>query len=167
MINYLGKFIPDLSNETALLRQLLAKDVMWSFDQPQTDAVNRLKQLITETPVLKFYDPSLPIKISSDASCAGLGAVIEQKHDNGWHPVAFASQSLQSSERNYSQLEKETLSTVFACKRFSDCIYGQRFDVYNDHMPLKGIFNKPLSKAPARIQRFFLRLQRNNFICIM
>ena len=29
-------------------------------------------------------------------------------------------------------------------------------------MPLKGIFNKPLSKAPARIQTFLLRLQRYN-----
>ena len=49
---------------------------MWSFDQPQIDAVNRLKQLATETPVLQFYDPNLPIKMSSDASRAGLGAVI-------------------------------------------------------------------------------------------
>ena len=55
------------------------------------------------------------------------------------------------------------MSIVFACEKFSDYIYGQRFDVYNDHMPLKGIFNKPLSKAPARIQRFLLRLQRYNF----
>ena len=118
-----------------------------------------MKQLVTETPVLKFYNPNLPIKISSDASRAGLGAVIEQKHDNNWHPVAFASRSLQSSECNYSQLEMEKLPTVFACEKFYYYIHGQRFDVYNDHMPLKGIFNKPLSKAPARIQRFLLRLQ--------
>ena len=41
MINYLGKFIPNFSNETVPLRQYLAKDVMWSFDQPQTDAIKR------------------------------------------------------------------------------------------------------------------------------
>ena len=81
---------------------------MWSFDQPQIDAVNRLKQLVTETPVLKFFNTRLPIKISSNASRVGLDAVIEQKHDNDWHPVAFASRSLQSSERNYCQSEKET-----------------------------------------------------------
>ena len=109
MVNYLGKFIPNLSNETSPLRQLLAKDVMWSFNQPQIDAVNRLKQLVTETPVLKFYNPNLDIKIFSDASRAGLGAVIEQKHDDDWHPVVFASRSLQSSERNNSQLENDTL----------------------------------------------------------
>ena len=64
VINYLGKFIPNLSNQTAPLRQLLVKDVMWSFDQPQINAVNRLKQLVTENPVLKLYNPNLPIKIS-------------------------------------------------------------------------------------------------------
>ena len=85
MINYSGKFIPKLSNETAPVRQLLAKDVIWFFDQRQIDALNRLKQLVTETPVLKFHNPNLPIKISSDASRVGLGAIIEQKHDSGWY----------------------------------------------------------------------------------
>ena len=52
---------------------------------------------------------------------------------------------------------------VFACEKFSDYIYGQRFNIYNDDMPLKGIFNKPLLKAPARIQLFLLLLQQYNF----
>ena len=150
IIYYLG----NLSNETVPLHELLAKYAMCSFDQPQIDAVNRLKQLVTETPVLEFYNPNLPIKISLDASRAGLGAVIEEKHGNDWHPVAFASPSLQLSGCNYSPLEKATLSIVFACEKFSDYIYGQKFDVYNDHTPLKGIFNEPLSKATARIQSF-------------
>ena len=55
------------------------------------------------------------------------------------------------------------MSIVFACEKFSDYTYGHRFDVCNDHMSLKGIFHKPLSKAPARIERFSLRLQRYNF----
>ena len=42
-------------------------------------------------------------------------------------------------------------------------LYGQRFVVYNDHLPLRSIFNKPLAKSPARIQRFLLRLQRYDF----
>ena len=41
--------------------------------------------------------------------------------------------------------------------------YGRKFLIYNDHLPLQSIFNKNISKAPARIQRFMLRLQRYNF----
>ena len=156
-------YVPSL--ETASLRQLLEKDVVWSMDKPQKEAVINLKKLVTKTPVLKFLDPNLPNRVTSDASKIGLGAVIEQKDedDNEWHPIAFASRSMQSSEQNYSQLEKETLSIVFACEKFGEYLYGQTFEMCNDHLPLKSIFTKPLSKAPARIQRFLLRLQRYNF----
>jgi len=58
MITYLGKFIPNLSNETSPLRTLLEKNVLWTFDKPQRQAVNKLKQLITTAPVLKYYDPT-------------------------------------------------------------------------------------------------------------
>ena len=163
MINYLGKFIPNLSEVAAPLRKLLEKDIHWSFDQPQINSVEKLKQLITTSPILKYFNPNLPIKVSSDASKEGLGAVLEQYHETGWHPVAFASRSLTSSEANYCPFELETLSIVFACEKFREYLYGQQFEICNDHQPLKSIFNKPLSKAPARIQRFLLRLQRYNF----
>ena len=101
MITYLGKFIPQLSVETAPLRTLLEKDVMWTFEKPQREAIKKLKELITSSPVLKYYNPNLPTRISSDASQEGLGAVLEQDHDNEWHPVAFASRSLTPAESNY------------------------------------------------------------------
>ena len=163
MINYLGKFIPNLSDETAPLRKLLEKNVQWTFDKPQIDAVEKLKHLVTSSPVLKYFDPNKPSKVSSDASKVGLGAVLEQQHPTGWHPIAFASRSLNPSEQNYCPLERETLSIVFACERFRDYVYGQHFEVCNDHQPLKPIFNNPIGKAPARIQRFMLRLQRYDF----
>ena len=163
MITYLGKFIPNLSDETTPLRTLLEKDIIWHFGTPQTQAVARLKSLITASPVLKYFDPRCNTRISSDASKKGLGAVLEQQHDNLWHPIAFASRSLSPAEQNYCPLERETLSIVFACEKFHEYVYGQHFDVFNDHQPLKSIFSKPLGKAPARLQRFLLRLQRYDF----
>ena len=38
MITYLGKFIPNLSDETTPLPTLLEKDIIWHFDTPQTQA---------------------------------------------------------------------------------------------------------------------------------
>ena len=43
MVNYLGKFINNLSELTAPLRTLLIKDSVWSLDEPQAAAINRLK----------------------------------------------------------------------------------------------------------------------------
>jgi hypothetical protein len=60
MINYLCKFLPNLSKETAPLRQLLEKDVQWHFEQPHKTAINTLKKMITSSPVLAYYEPKLP-----------------------------------------------------------------------------------------------------------
>ena len=68
-----------------------------------------------------------------------------------------------SSEENYSQLEKQILSIVFACERFNAFLYGQDFLVLNDHKPLQALFQKPILKAPPRIQRFLLSLQKYRF----
>ena len=163
MVTYLGKFVSNLSEVSAPFRVLLEKDIVWSFDTPQQQAFQELKLIITNTPVLKYFDPKLPIKVSSDASKSGLSATLEQKHGDNWYPVAFASRSMTSLETNYVQIEKEILSIVFACEHFNDFLYGQRFLVENNHKPLKDIFQKPVLKSPPRIQRFLLRLQKYQF----
>jgi hypothetical protein len=160
MINYLGKFLPNLSKETAPLRQLLEKDVQWRFEQPHETAINTLKKMITSSPVLAYYEPKLPTRVTTDASKAGLGAVLEQNYEGEWKPIAFASRAMTQCEQHYAQIEKETLAIVFACERFHEYTYGKRVIVRSDHKPLKAIFSKPLNKAPPRIQRFLLRLQK-------
>ena len=67
------------------------------------------------------------------------------------------------SEQNYCPLEGEVLSIVFGCHHFNEHIYGRHFTLNNDHQLLKGIFSKPLSKAPPRIQQFMMCLQRYEF----
>lgn len=49
---------------------------------------------------------------------------------------------------------------AFATKRFHQYVYGNTVTVQSDHKPLEVIFKKHLSKAPARLQRMLLQLQR-------
>ena len=102
-------------------------------------------------------------KISCDASLKGLGAVLGQKHKDIWYPVGYPSRSLTSAEKNYCQLEKEIFSIVFACQKFHDFIYGKRFYVFNDHLPLQSIFKRYILNALLRLQWSLLRLQRYDF----
>ena len=51
MINYLSKFMPNLSEKTALLRNLLEKDVLWSWSDKHEECFCMLKKLVTESPV--------------------------------------------------------------------------------------------------------------------
>jgi len=77
--------------------------------------------------------------------------------------VSYASRSLSSVERRYSQTEKEVLALVWACERFNLYLYGlQTFDLVTDHEALKVIYSRG-SKPSARIERWVLRLQPYNF----
>ena len=104
----------------------MQKDFIFDFTKANEDQYNEIKSAISENVVLKFFDPNLDTKITCDASKNGLGATLEQRHENIWYPVVFASRTMTISEVNYCQLEKETLSIVFACSKFHDYIYGKK-----------------------------------------
>ena len=78
MVNYLGKFIPNLAEVTAPLRVLLKTDVVCSFEKSQLDAIEKLKTLTKSAAILKIFDPNLPTRLKIDASSQGLGALLEQ-----------------------------------------------------------------------------------------
>lgn len=82
MVTYLAKWIPGLSEKSTALRQLLEKDIPWQWNPEQDKTFQELKQVLTTRPVLQYYNPELPIRISSDASPNGIGAVILQCHGN-------------------------------------------------------------------------------------
>lgn len=163
MIAYLGKFIPNLSSNASELRKLLETKENWNWTDKHTEQFRTLQQLVSRSPVLKYFDPKLPTKVSVDASKSGLGAVLLQAHDEIWCPVAYASRALTKAEQNYSQIEKETLSIVFGTEYFNQYIYGQAFLVEFDHKPLQSIIKRNIDKASPRIQRMLLRLQKNDF----
>ena len=84
MVTYLGKFLPNLSTISAPLRQLLQEDILWHWTDEHSSAIQSIKKLITQSPVLKYFDPKLDTKLSVDASKSGLGGVLLQKHDSDW-----------------------------------------------------------------------------------
>ncbi len=157
MVTYLSKFIPNLSDVSAPLRELLKKEAEFHWGEDQNQSFEQLKKAVCSSPVLKYYDVTAPILLSTDASKDGLGACIMQSD----RPVAYASRSLTSAQKNsYSQLEKELVGIVFGCKRFHEYIHGKTVQVETDHKPLVSIFKKNISQLTPRVQKMILQLKR-------
>lgn len=156
MVQYLGKFLPSLSDVTQPLRELERQDVVWQWEARHDTAWEKIKNLIANAPVLRYFDPELEVTIQADACKDGLGAALLQEGQ----PVSYTSRALTTTEQNYAQIEKELLAVVFACERFDQYVYGRQINVESDHKPLEMISKKPIADTPKRLQRMLLRLQR-------
>ena len=118
MINYYAKFISKYAMITHPLNQLLHAGVKWHWTLEQDKAFNELKNKLSTAPVLIHYSADLPLKLDTDASNYGVGAVISHILPNGEErPIAYASRTLTKSEVNYAQIEKEALSIIFGIKK--------------------------------------------------
>ena len=162
LVNYYGKFLPNLSTQLAPLYHLLQKHVKWTWSSTHEEAFQKVKELLTSAPLLVHYDPDKQLLLSCDASPYWVGAVLSHVTEDGAErPVAFASCSLSPAERNYSQLEREALSIVFGVKKFHYYLYGRSFTILSDHQPLKHLLSESRAIPPmasARIQRWALTL---------
>ena len=157
MINYPGKFLPQLSDVSEPLRNLTKEQNQFIWSKVHQDAFNKLTQLISEPLLLRYYDLEEEVTIETDASDYGLGAVLLQ----AGRPVAFASRTMTETERRYSQIEKECLALVFGCTRFDHYLHGrEKITAVTDHKPLETILAKSINSAPKRLQRMMLRLQK-------
>jgi hypothetical protein len=159
LVTYLAKFCPDLAEIAQPIRQLTKKEVEWAWDAIQDDTLTKLKKLVSSAPVLALFNPSLPIKLTVDASQCGLGAALIQ---NG-RPVEYASRTMSQTQRQYAQIEKEMLAVQFGLEKFHQYVYGQEVIVETDHKPLLGIAKKPLTEVSPRLQRMRLRCLRYHY----
>ena len=153
MAQYVSRYIPEYATITAPLRQLTKKEAPWQWSDEQQKAFDNLKNSLTKSHVMSYFNPEKKTEVIVDASPTGLGALLVQDGK----VISYASRALSDVESRYSQTEREMLAVVWAAEHFHLYLYGSEFTIATDHKPLLGIFDshKPTS---ARIDRWKLRL---------
>lgn len=167
MLNYYGRYLPNISTVLAPLHHLLCKDVQWKWDEQQTTAFNKSKELLTSEKVLTHYDPSKDLVLACDASPYAVGCVLSHRFpDDSEKPIAYASRSMSAAERNYSQLDKEALAIIYGVKRFDQYLFGRSFTIITDHKPLLTLLSEmkaiPITASP-RLVRWSLTLSAYDY----
>ena len=112
------------------------------------EAFNILKEKCVNAPVLAFPDFQKPFLLEMDTSGKGLRAVLSQKQDDGrYHPVAYASRTMNETEQWYHSNKQEFLALKWAVtEQFHEYLtpYGKNrneFVVHTDNNPLTYIFS--------------------------
>ena len=157
-VNYMGRFIKNRAALEEPLRKIICNDVSFTWGDEQREAWINIISLLSKPPTLAYFDPEKELVLTTDASSKGLGGELRQ----GDNVLGYVSSSLNETQQNYAQIEKELLAIVFAVKKFHHYLYGRRFKVFTDHQPLISIFKKSLFKTPQRLQKMLLKLQTYN-----
>ena len=165
MANYSAQFIKNFATITEPLRRLTCKDTPFKWTEKHQEAYETLKVALTDSPVMNYFNITNETQVLVDASPVGLSAILAQRKPgtNTSNIIAYASRALTDTETRYSQTEKEGLAIVWGIEHFHIYLYGAPFILYADHKPLELIYGDPLSKPPARIERWVLRLQQYDF----
>ncbi|PFX31924.1 Retrovirus-related Pol polyprotein [Stylophora pistillata] len=136
------------------------KDMAFVWEKPQQEAFDKLKSVITSSPVLAYFNNSKETVLCVDASSTGLGVVIKQEGKL----VAFSSKTLTPSEKMYANIDRELLVIVWGVQKFLTYAYGRKIIVERDHKPSESSFGKPLNEAPPRLQRMLLKLTKYDLV---
>ena len=125
------------------LTQLTKIGVEWNWSEAQHRAFNRLKLALTTAPVLKLPDFDRQFVVTTDASDAAVGAILEQDFGNGLQPMAFASRKLNDAKMRYSAYERELLGIVWALAQWKHYCRGPHsVIIQTDHAPLRHLPNQ-------------------------
>ena len=80
--------------------------------------------------------------------------------------IAYASRTLNKSEINYSQVDKEGASIIFALKKLNQCLLGNHFILTTDNKAIKKIFDSKTEIghiAAGRLVRWSLILSQCDY----
>jgi hypothetical protein len=158
LTSFFRRFVKNYSTIAKPLYELTKDDVpfVWNSDT-HSPAFNDLKTKLITAPILAFPDFSKPFSISTDASFAGIGALLKQ-HQNGKEVViAYCSRTLSECERKYPIVQLECLAVIYALAQFRPYIYGLPFQIFTDCSSLRWLMTAKHSNN--RLCRWALKIQ--------
>ncbi|PFX23520.1 Uncharacterized protein K02A2.6 [Stylophora pistillata] len=130
-----------MKNEIEYCGHVINKeDTPWHWTKEQEATFTKVKSMVTSDTVLTHYNPDKELRLATDASAYDIGCVLSHvTPDGSERPIAFASRTLNDTEKVYPQLQKEALSIVWGVKKFQS-------EEFENFLKMNGI--QHLTSAP-------------------
>ena len=118
LAGYYWRYVKNFATIAGSLHALTRKDAVFHWGPNCQDVFDRLKTLLTTSPITAFPDFSLPFRLYTDASTAGLGAILAQVREGKEHIICCASRSFNQAEKAYPATKLECLAIAWAVAKF-------------------------------------------------
>ncbi|GKD73897.1 reverse transcriptase domain-containing protein [Tanacetum coccineum] len=149
--------IPDFSKIARPITKLLEENTPFEFNDKCQKSFKILKEKLTCAYVIESLNWNLPFELMCDASDFAVGAVLGKKDGKFFHPIYFASKTLNPAQQKYTVTEKELMVVVFAFNKFRSYLILSKTIGHTDHSVLKHLFKK--QDAKPHLTRWILLLQ--------
>ena len=164
MASFYRKFVKNFASIAGPLHNMLKKnaDIQRDWTEEHDKAVDTLKEVLCNPPVLVHDDGESPLELRTDASKVGLGAVLMVNRDGSLRPITYISKTLEPAEKKYHSNELECLALVWALDKLKHQIYGRPCLVHTDSSALTWLHQKKNLDKSGRLARWILQLQNHD-----
>ena len=129
LAGYYRRYVKNFAAIAAPLHPLTRKDAVFHWSEECQTAFDRLKTLLTTSPITAFPDFSQAFRLYTDDSTAGLGAILAQVRDGKERIICCASRTLNQAEKSYPATKLECLAIVWAVAKFRPYLMAMPFEV--------------------------------------
>jgi len=155
MLNFYRCFLPQAATIQAPLHDVLSgPKVKGSHPVTWNDALvaafNECKASLSQAALLAHPHPSTTLALVTDASNTAMGAVLQQRVQDVWQPLAFFSRKLSPAQQKYSAYDRELLVIYEAVRYFRHMLEARHFTILTDHKPLTFAFHQKRDMCSPR-----------------
>lgn len=161
LIGFYRKYVKNFAIIAHPLSTLLKKEAKFEWSDECERSFRTLIDKLITAPILRHFNPKLPIAVSTDASQYAIGSVIWQTEGSEKYVIGYHSRTLNQHEQNYSTSEKECLGLIHAIKINRQYLLGKHVDIYTDHHSL--CFLSKIKESGGRLVRWSLILAEYDY----
>ena len=161
LAGYYRRYVKNFVAIASPLHALTRKDAVFHWSEECQTAFDRLKTLLTTSPITAFPDFSQAFRLYIDASTAGLGAILAQVRDGKERIICCTSRALNQAEKSYPATKLECLAIVCAVTKFRPYLMVMPFEVFTDHYTLQWL--KTMHTGSALLHRWSAALEKYDF----
>jgi len=154
LCSYYRAFCQGFASIADPLIECLHKGVPLRQTPERLEAFNKLKRMLTSTPVLAMPrdDPDCMYVLDTDASASGAGCVLSQWQDGQLRVIEYASRNFNSVKRGYCATRREMTALITGLKQFKQYLLGRHFQIRVDNCALT--YYRSMKDATGQCARY-------------